>query len=715
MATLAQTVPESQRPSYWFREFLKEELAPYPGRAALVARMMIAATLAMLLSMTFRMPEGAYGAIYALTISRESPRATVSAVKTLAIAFVVAAVYELIGAMFFVDEPLLRVVWVIATFFLMFYCLSALTNYTAGVRFGYLVVITTPLWDRHISAEARVEGTLWAVWTITVASIVTALVELVYAEWSRRDDVIGPIAERLNCVEELVSSYAEDKPINETTAKKVTRLAMVGMSQARRNLQRSSYTPHHREQMGAVVALVARLVDIAATSVSLNIKVSDIERERMRSLAKTIAVIRADLEGGVAPRGTQSPEENDEPGSVPLLREMQATVSLIPKVFAGPQSLSAYAPLSSGDVPGTGLFRPDARSNFNHIKFALKGGLAASLCYIIYNLSGWPGISTAITTCLLTALSTIGSSHQKQVLRIAGAIVGGVVLGIGSQVFILPHLDSIADFTILFLAVTLIAAWFATCSPRLSYFGIQIAVAFYLINLQEFKIQISLGVARDRVVGILLGLLMMWFIFDRLWGAPAGVEMKKAFVSSLRLLAQLAREPISKDVGVAIKETLALRETINAQFDRVRALADGVLFEFGASRQPDLAMRDRIRQWQPQLRTLFLMRVASLKYRLHLPGFELPEAVRAYQREYDQRSAQMLEEMADAIQGTRTDVRLTAEEDFAGLLERLLGERRGSDSQRSPATRGELFVTLLRQIDQLTTSLAKEVAANGSV
>jgi hypothetical protein len=33
------------------------------------------------------------------------------------------------------------------------------------------------------------------------------------------------------------------------------------------------------------------------------------------------------------------------------------------------------------------------------------------------------------------------------------------------------------------------------------------------------------------------------------------------------------------------------------------SLADGVLFEFGPSRQQDLALRDQIRRWQPQLRT----------------------------------------------------------------------------------------------------------------
>jgi multidrug resistance protein MdtO len=174
------------------------------------------------------------------------------------------------------------------------------------------------------------------------------------------------------------------------------------------------------------------------------------------------------------------------------------------------------------------LFVSDALSNPEHVKFALKGCLAAAFCYIIYNSIDWPGISTAVTTCVLTALSTIGGSHQKPMLRFAGAIVGGFLLGVGSQIFILPYVDSIAGFTVLFVLVTGVASWIATSSPRLSHFGLQIAVAFYLINLQEFARQTSLSVARDRVVGILLGLLMMWLVFDRLWGAPAAAaEMKR--------------------------------------------------------------------------------------------------------------------------------------------------------------------------------------------
>src|SRR5260370_37546030 len=101
------------------------------------------------------------------------------------------------------------------------------------------------------------------------------------------------------------------------------------------------------------------------------------------------------------------------------------------------------------------------------------------------------------------------------------------------------------------MLVTALASWFVTCSPRLSYFGLQVALAFYLINLQEFAVQTSLSIARDRIVGILLGLFMMWLVFDQLWGAPAALEMKRPSIANLRLLAELASAPLSKELKVA--------------------------------------------------------------------------------------------------------------------------------------------------------------------
>jgi multidrug resistance protein MdtO len=708
MGAIAQSLTGSNGRLAWLWEFLKNELAPYRGRTALVARMVTASTLIMIISMTFRLPYGAYGAIYAITLSRESLEGTVSAVRALVVGFVLAGAYVVVGAMLVLGNAMLRFLWVGATLFLIFYALSALSNYTAAARFGYLTAITIPLWDSHVSAESKVENTLWAVGTITIASVITLLLEIIFAAFRRTDDLIEAVTERLLSVEELLEHYVDGRPVDEDARSGVARLAIVGTSRLRRMLQRSNYEPQHEQQMGAVVALVGRLVDIAANLAEFSSSVSVDDRQRIRIVVQSISEIRAGIARGMVPRLTEPLGQGETPPDLPLLREIEKTVSLIPEVFTGAQSLSEYAPAPSENRGRATPLVPGALSNMEHVKFGLRGCLAAGLCYFTYNSLFWPGISTAITTCLLTALTTIGASHQKQILRFGGALVGGLVIGMGAQVFILPYIDSIGAFAVLFAAVIGVAAWFATSSTRLSYFGVQIAVAFCLINLEEFKIQTSLAVARDRVVGILLGLLMMWLAFDRLWSSPAGVEMKRAFVSTLRLLAQFAREPVSKDIRIAIERSYALRELINTQFDKVRSLTDGVLFEFGPSRRQDLRLRDDIRRWQPQMRVLFMMRIASLKYRLQLPGFELPEAVQVTQQEYDSQSARVLEDLANRIEGSSRQGRSMSGGSFEHLEERLralsVEEERSIGEAHIPS-----FLTLLRGIDGLTTSLAEEI------
>jgi multidrug resistance protein MdtO len=237
---------------------------------------------------------------------------------------------------------------------------------------------------------------------------------------------------------------------------------------------------------------------------------------------------------------------------------------------------------------------------------------------------------------------------------------------------------------------------------------VQVAFAFYLINLQEFAFQTSLSIARDRVVGVLVGLVAMWLVFDRLWGRSAMVEMRRTFIANLRLLAQYAREPLSNDLKVAVERSFSLRETINNSLDQVRSLADGVLFEFGPTRQQGLVLRDRFRHWQPRLRMIFVTQIALWKYRARVPGFEVPEAVAGAQKEFDERLAGMLDGMAHWMEA-RTPVE---SQDLAGAADRLAQTIQASSSGASPeplAPRLETVLSLSRRIASLAISLDQEI------
>jgi multidrug resistance protein MdtO len=324
----------------------------------------------------------------------------------------------------------------------------------------------------------------------SIGVVVTAAVEMAFVRMKPGDDIVLPIAERLAAVESLLACYIEGRPVDHATEKKITRLGMLGTSMLRRVLRRSDYSPQYRAQMSGVVGLVGGLVDVAATLTQFRFEPASAEHKQLRNLAATIASIRTDLMNRRISVSIQFNPDDQSSRGVPLLLEMEKTVTLISQVVAGSRSMDEYAP-PSDNIPRSKLVVPDALTNPEHLKFALKGCLAASLCYVIYNAIAWPGISTAVTTCLLTGLSTIGSSRQKGILRIAGALIGGFLIGMGSQMFILPYLDSITGFTILFILVTVFSSWFMTSSPRLSYFGLQAALAFYLINLQNFASQTS--------------------------------------------------------------------------------------------------------------------------------------------------------------------------------------------------------------------------------
>jgi multidrug resistance protein MdtO len=708
VATLAHDMPYLPRPLTWLWEFLKHELAPYPGRAVTVARMVLAVTLVMIICNTFRIPYAFLGGIYALLISRESPQATLRSAGTVFLLAATGVVYIVISVQFVISVPFLHFLWIIGSLFLAFYALTVLTNYGAFVGFALVVSIAVSIWDRHIPAERNVEDTLYLSLVALIAVAVTSGVELAFRRMRPGDNIVVPVADRLAAIHSVLICYSEGRPVDQDTEEKVIRLGMLGTSALRIALRRSDYSPEYRTQMSGVVGLVGSLVDLTTALTQLSFEPSSIDREHLGNLAGAVAGIRSDLMDRRIPGSIQVNGEG-ELHRVPLLREMENTVALIPQAFAGSRSFGEYqAP--SEDMPGSPLIAADAFVNPEHFRFALKGCLAVSACYFIYNAIDWPGMGVPVMlTCFFTAVSTIGTSRQRQVLRFAGFFVGGLLIGMSSQVFILPYLDSIAGFTVLFVLVTALAAWFMTSSPRLSFFGLQLGAVYYVINMQKFARETSLSVARDRVAGVFLGLLMMWLIFDRLWSAPASIEMRRVFISTLRLLAQFAREPVSADIRSAIQHTSALHDTINTKFDNVRSLADGVLLEFGPSRRDDLALRDRIRRWQPQLRALFIMRGASLKYRLQLPGFVLPEAVVVSLQAYDERSAQMLENIADRMEG-KTSQETPVSADHLAPLEQVLESCRADESRLLLSEHGATFVPLLREIDRLTSRLTNQIA-----
>ena len=620
MATRAAQLPrQPARRSIswlWFREFIRWEVAPYPGRLNTVIRMTIAATLVMIIVVTFRIPNAALAGLFSILLARENLTATWRGGQFIVIGFVGASLYTLLGMMLFRGYPITHFFWVIGTLYLIFFVIRTTTNYAAALAFVIPIGVALPVWDRYVPSEVQVEGTLWPIVIIAVGTGATVATEALYRIFDRSDPLITFVDDLLLAVQQVAESISAHRAPPKSVLARVHKYEMIGTGRLRMTLQRQGLDPTRRAQRAALISLAGRLIGLAADLERTLPQPGDDDAIRLHALSARLGAIRAELRksGGIS---ASPPVLEGQPSSgFPILQEMERTVALIPEVFQPDEIVDA-----SRNAPRQDWWRallvPDAFQNPEYLHFAFAGCLAASVCYVLYNALDWPGIFPSVLTCIVTALGTTGTSLQAQFLRLAGFVVGGLVLGISAQILILPGIDTIFGFALFFAAGTAIAAWFATSSPRLSFFGVQIALAFYFVNLQDFKFETDLTVARDKVVGVFLGILAMSLIFDRLGTKSDAEQLQKLLVRNVRMLAELAVCPVVSDRAIAVSQLRRLRTQINDNFASLESQADAVRFEFEFRhrREEDVAECDRIERAQPALRSVYLLELSLLSHR----------------------------------------------------------------------------------------------------
>jgi multidrug resistance protein MdtO len=252
-------------------------------------------------------------------------------------------------------------------------------------------------------------------------------------------------------------------------------------------------------------------------------------------------------------------EEDVPPVTATLLADMKEALQLFTE--SPPPEPPIVEPAKAG------FFLPDAFTNPDHVYYALKTTAAAMLCYVIYLLLDWPGIHTCFITCYIVSLGTTAETIEKLALRILGALIGAG-FGIVAIVFLLPHLTSIGSLLIVVFLAGLASAWVAAGSPRISYVGYQMAFAFFLCVIQGPSPAFDLTIARDRVIGIMLGNVVAFLIFANIWPVTVIRRIDPGLVSLLRRLVDLTnatsrsqRDSLATDAAgamIAVSEDVKL-------------------------------------------------------------------------------------------------------------------------------------------------------------
>jgi uncharacterized membrane protein YccC len=305
----------------------------------------------------------------------------------------------------------------------------------------------------------------------------------------------------------------------------------------------------------------------------------------------------------------------------------------------------------------TSLFVPDAFTNPAHVHFALKVTFAAMFCYILYEGIDWSGIHTAFITCTFIALESTGATLHKGVLRMGGCTIGGA-LALFTIVFLMPHMVTIASLVVVVACASAIAGWVAAGSEMISYAGLQIAFAFFYSVFQGYAPDTDLDNVRDRVVGILFGLVVTGLIFQYIWPERTIDRFRDALRQALRQLARLLEIPRPETPLEKVKaEAHDLTPVTSKTFEQARRYAELTTFEFEESPNRDRTSLGNLEETLSRAEDMFGVATSLVSDEALASWQQLPTAAQIAESNLRDVAAKRVEraEHSDVVENTETE------------------------------------------------------------
>ncbi|PPD49595.1 MAG: FUSC family protein [Methylobacter sp.] len=334
------------------------------------------------------------------------------------------------------------------------------------------------------------------------------------------------------------------------------------------------------------------------------------------------------------------------------------------------------------------------------LQFGIKFSLGAILCALIVESLAWPAINTAIPTCLVAAQTSLGADYRLSLLRLSGAVAGGLCAYFYVLVF-QSQLDTIAGFALATAPFWALAAWISAGSERIAYLGRQLGFSFAMFVLHDFGPVTDLYLPRDRVAGILLGIIVMGLLDYALWPRRSIALARHHSVTALHTLAKLtARLP---DVGLLLKSTLPLRLSADKDLAAAQDLVVHAVLEPDARLSHKLYERTALSALIEAASNLSGLLQIRRRYRL-LSGQQFssfPDELQQYSRAFDAALASELENAALTLQDGQQETKAEAA-DIHGLLKQSYTEHHRIDSLPADlALEWELRFRLDQQIMEL--------------
>jgi multidrug resistance protein MdtO len=531
---------------------LQTELAPKPGRLENVLRITALSVILVTLLETFQTPLPAYSAYILFFISKEEAASTIFTGLMAALSITVAVFLTIAIYMISADESGLRLPLMAIIIFAGMFVSRASPYGSIAFLIGFLVTIALtmvelipPLDPLHSNADLLTRSVLW-LWVVVMMPVAVVVIGNIFIGRNPADLFDQGLKERIEIAARLLTEHnnlRDQKQMVEDAESKTSELFRYLKIPAIFNnkLQRN------KEANEALLAQTGRLIVLLNEWIELNV----FEPQLVEAASKCGSMVKV-LAQAIKSKTTTLPafqkltlptyegSTAHERKAFLLLATIIEIVETLPELLLSrstPQETTAQTKKTQ-----LHLLVPDAFTNPDYLRYALKTTLAIFIAYITYNMLNWPGIRTCMITCFFVSLGTFGETVQKMTLRIIGALIGGG-LGLATIIFIMPYLTTIMGLSLVIAVIAFFAAWVTTSTERLSYAGLQIALAFFLCVLVGYGPTIDLAEARDRVVGVLLGNLIIFFVYTLIWPTTVVEKARLSLAAALSKLSQMMAIP----------------------------------------------------------------------------------------------------------------------------------------------------------------------------
>jgi len=249
---------------------------------------------------------------------------------------------------------------------------------------------------------------------------------------------------------------------------------------------------------------------------------------------------------------------------------LHAIVRLIERPLDEPPAASATA----ASAPPARIWPPDPAI----ARYCSKTGLCIVIGYIVGITSHRPELTTTLTTIVITALPTYGAAMRKMILRIVGAVLGGII-AILAIMIVSPNFSSLPSYMLVTFIVLYLSAYASLASGRTAYAGKQIATTFLLI-FADLSPSLDVYGPLWRMWGIFLGTLIVTIVFFLVWPSYAGDSL-------LPRLRKVLRDALELAPGGHATTSIAAINAVNTEsmhvLTEILAIADDARLEGRAS------------------------------------------------------------------------------------------------------------------------------------